>query len=241
MNTNTWRSDRPADGGAQPRVVGPARAQTAARGQVLSGRDVVVAAVICLVMCVTFWLVSTGAELRVTFVPGALVSLGVISHMFLRRTPLPLPERVLPMYMVALAWQGVHFAEEHATGFWRDFPTLYGGHPVTVDFFTWFNMLAYAIFSLATLAALIGNLGPLLLPSMFFAVYGGIANAISHVTWSVMTGGYFPGLFTGSVYLVIGPLLLRRLWPGSSWRHLAVVVTAFLVTMVPLEVVLATR
>lgn len=215
--------------------------KTHGSNRLLTGRDMALAAAIAAAMCVTFWLFSSGAELRVTFIPGALVSLGIIGHLYVRRTPLPLPQRVLPVYMIALAWQGVHFAEEHAAGFWRDFPVLYGGQAASTDLFTWFNMTAYAVFSLATVASLVGHVRPLVMPSMFFVVYGCLANAISHVTWSVMEGGYFPGLYTGLMYLVIGPVLLRRVWPNSTWRHLAAVVATFLVTMVPLEVILAAR
>jgi hypothetical protein len=46
----------------------------------------------------------------------------------------------------------------------------------------------------------------------FFAIGGVIGNAIWHPLLSLRVGGYFPGLYTSFAYLIVGPILLKRLW-----------------------------
>jgi len=152
------------------------------------------------------------------------------------RTPLPAPARALPVYAAALGWQLLHFAEEFRAGFWREFPELYGGSAYAPEVFVWFNMTSYLVFAAATVAVVVRGHGAALVPSLFFVVYGTLGNAITHVVWAVMAGGYFPGLVTACGYVVIGPVLLRRMWPGSGWRHVAAVVLLLALVLVPLIV-----
>lgn len=206
----------------------------------LSGRDVVQAGVICAGMCSVFWFFSSGASLQVTFVPGALVSLALVVLLYRTGAPLPTPARALPVYAVAMGWQVLHFAEEYQTGFAAQFPELYGGPPYPLATFVWFNMASYLLFSAATFGAVVHRRSALLMPSLFFVVYGTLGNAVAHVVWAVMAGGYFPGLVTACGYFVIGPVLLSRMWPGCSWRQVTGTVLALGVVLVPLLVVVAT-
>lgn len=199
----------------------------------LGARDVASAAVLCAGMCAAFWVLGSGASLRVTFVPGALVTLALVVVLRRTGTPLPSPGRLLPVYAAALAWQLVHFAEELATGFWRDFPVLYGGSPYPVRTFVWFNALAYVAFGAATVGVVLHGRGALLLPSLFFVVYGTLGNAVTHLVWAALAGGYFPGLVSACGYLVIGPLLLGRMWVGSRWSHVGAVVVVLAAVLVP--------
>lgn len=214
------------------RVMEPAIATERA----LDRRDVVVAAALCAAMCSVFWIFGSGASLRVTFVPGALITLALVVFLYRTRTPLPSPARALPLYAATLGWQLLHFAEEFQTGFWREFPELYGGQAYAPEVFVWFNMTSYVVFAAATVAVVVRGHGAALMPSLFLVVYGTLGNAITHVVWAVMAGGYFPGLVTACGYLVIGPVLLRRMWPGSTRRHVAAVVLLLAAAMVPLLV-----
>lgn len=207
--------------------------------RLLSRRDVIAATLLCAAMCSVFWAFGSGASLRVTFVPGALVTLALVVVLYRFGVPLPSASRVLPVYAAALGWQLLHFAEEFQTGFWREFPDLYGGTAYAPEVFVWFNMASYLVFGGATLAVVVRGHGAALLPSLFFVVYGTLGNAITHVVWSVMAGGYFPGLVTACGYLVIGPLLLQRMWTGSTWRHVGGLVLALAVLVVPLIVTFA--
>ena len=72
-------------------------------------------------------------------------------------------------------------------------------------------MLAYFVFTLTCILVFTRRLRFLLLPSLFFIVYGAIGNAISHTWWSLYLRAYFPGLVTAQVYGIVGPLVLCRL------------------------------
>ncbi|CAG7845624.1 hypothetical protein USB125703_01896 [Pseudoclavibacter triregionum] len=202
--------------------------------------DLAVAGIIGLAM-VSVFAAFGGPALLVTFVPGVLIAWGVLAHFHASGSALPDATTTLPVFMVALAWQGIHFAEEHQAGFAAAFPALYGGAPFSLDVFTWFNMASYAVFSLSSIASLVWERSPLYLPALFFAVYGAIGNAISHLVFAVLVGGYFPGLVTALGYLVIGPVLMRRMWPQLGWRGPALVAVAFCMLAVPLQFVLASR
>lgn len=45
----------------------------------------------------------------------------------------------------------------------------------------------------------------------FFAFGGVIGNAIWHPLFALRVGGYFPGLYTSFAYLIVGPILWKRL------------------------------
>src|ERR1700728_11762 len=57
---------------------------------------------------------------------------------------------VLPIYLLAIAVQCLHFAEEYVTGFQHQFPKLFGDDWTDARFVT-FNMLWLAAFVLAAL------------------------------------------------------------------------------------------
>lgn len=63
----------------------------------------------------------------------------------------------------------------------------------------------------------------------FFAVYGVVGNAITHTAWTLLKGGYFPGLVTSLGYWVLGPLLLARL--GLNRRELSVLIVVFAIVL----------
>ena len=182
---------------------------------------------------------SHGESLLVTFVPAIVIAWLVLAHLQDRAAALPRADAVSPVFVAALAWQLLHFAEEFATGFWHAFPTLYGGDPYSQSEFVAFNMGAYALFSVAFVVAITRGITPLYLPPLFFAVYGGIGNAIAHVTWTVLHGAYFPGLVTGIGHAVVGPILLRTLWPAGGWKGVVTVVLAVIVIQVPLLIMTA--
>src|SRR5690606_41266666 len=48
----------------------------------------------------------------------------------------------------------------------------------------------------------------LLVPVLFFIVYGALGNAIAHSWWSIYWGKYFSGLYTAQAYWIFAPLLL---------------------------------
>jgi hypothetical protein len=211
-----------------------------ARGEAvgaLNRRDLVVGTAIALAMGSTFALLSSGLSLIVTFVPGVAVSWLTFVWLYLRRARLPSAAEFLPLFLVALAVQFVHFAEEFLTGFRVDFPLLYGGAPYSDGLFVTFNMVSYAVFVLACILVYTAGLRFLLIPVLFYAVYGATGNAISHTWWSLYLHGYFPGFVTAQLYWVFGPLLLYKLVGGR--RDALAIVVAFALVLIPLLTIFA--
>ena len=157
-----------------------------------------------------FWRVSHGNTLRYTFVPA--MGLSYLCHMASTAKQAPDPKEVLPLYQVALASQFLHFTEEFATGFYRRWPEeIFHTEPYDLNTFVAINMVSYAAFTLAGLAMAKG-VRPLLLIAWFFMLMGVLDNAIQHPIYALKVRGYFPGLYSSSLYWVLGPMLVRRLW-----------------------------
>lgn len=205
----------------------------AARTWTLRRRDVVVGTLVMLALQGLFFALSSGSSLLVTFVPGALFAWVAFVLLYRARHQLASSSRFLPVYVVTLSIQLLHFAEEYATGFPAAFATLYGGDPYDTTLFVAFNMAAYAVFGVAAVAMERGA-GALLVPVLFFLMYGAVGNAIAHTWWSVMLGQYFPGLITAQLYWVAGPWTLDALTGGRWRRQLATVTVLFGVTMLAL-------
>ncbi|GFG63017.1 hypothetical protein MKUB_05070 [Mycobacterium kubicae] len=203
----------------------------------IAKRDVVPGTLIAVTMAVSFWLVSHGTSLKVTFVPGVIATWLLFVWCFQRRVQLPTVNKFLPAFCCVMAVQFVHFAEEFATDFRTDFAELYGGAPYSNDAFVSVNMGAYAVMTVACVIALMTRLRFVVVPAMFFIVYGAIGNAIAHTWWSIMLGGYFPGLITAQLYWIGGPYLLYKL--VGDRRLTAIAVIGFAIVLVPLLALMA--
>jgi hypothetical protein len=152
---------------------------------------------------------SHGNTLKYTFVPSMAVSWALYMR-FLRKR-MPDPEKLVPLYLLSLAWQFVHFVEENSTGFRYRWPLeIFGTRPYGSKQYVAINALSYAVF-LAGGVALLRQIPAFSLPAVFFAVMGVMYNGVQHPIYSIKVKGYFPGLWTGLVDLFIGPILLRRL------------------------------
>lgn len=192
-------------------------------------RSLMIGTLIAIAMAVVFAFGSPGRALLVTFVPG--VAFAWIAFVFLssRARPLPAAESFLPVFGLAFAVQLLHFAEEFAGGFQSKFARIYGGEAIPDAVFVAFNMSAYAVFLLSALAVIFLRLRAALVPVLFFAVYGVVGNAITHTAWTLLKGGYSPGLVTSLGYWVLGPLLLARL--GLNRRELSVLIVVFAIVL----------
>ena len=144
------------------------------------------------------------------FVPAMIIALVCYFQTSYRK--MPKPERVLPIYLIALAIQFLHFTEEYVYGFhFRVTEILDGTPPFTPDVFVAFNMIAYCLFLLAGVGMYKEMKFPMIVV-WFFTIAATLGNAILHPLLAVRVGGYFPGLFTSFAYLALGPILFRRLW-----------------------------
>jgi len=121
----------------------------------------------------------------------------------------PMPRRILSLYLAGIAVQCLHFYEEYLTGFQNRFPMIFG-YEWSDHLFVGFNLVWLAIFTLAALGVM--HRVPIAsFPVWFFAIAAGLANGIGHPLLSLREGGYFPGLITSPLHLIIGILLTREL------------------------------
>jgi hypothetical protein len=206
-------------------------------GEVLSKTDLIMGTMIALVMATAFTLLSSGLSLIVSFVPGIAVTWLTYVWLYIDKRQLPSGTAFLPVFFVALAVQFIHFAEEFTTGFRTSFPLLYGGTPYSADLFVTFNMVSYFIFTLACILVFTKGFRFLLVPAMFFIIYGAIGNAIAHTWWSLYLRAYFPGLVTAQIYWLVGPFLLYKL---VGRPKVALLITAlFALVLIPLLTIFA--
>lgn len=162
---------------------------------------------------------SHGNTLKYTFVPSMAASLALYMVTFRKR--MPDPNAIAPLYFFALAWQLVHFVEENSTGFRSRWPIeIFGAKPYGERQYVAINALSYAVF-IAGGVALLRKRPEFSLPAVFFAVMGVMYNGIQHPIYSYMVRGYFPGLFTGLVDLVAGPILLKRMFVAPEQQTIA--------------------
>lgn len=201
----------------------------------MTGLDFGIGTAIAVLMAAGFTRMSSGRSLIVTFVPGVAVSWAVLLWMFVRDVDLPAADHFVPYFFAALVVQFLHFAEEFRTDFKTFFPTLYGGDAYSDNLFVTFNMAAYAVFTSCALSVFYLGARYLLMPAMFFVVYGAIGNAISHTVWSVVARGYRPGLITAQAYWIIGPLALYQLTGSAAATAVTWVVFA-IVLLITLNV-----
>jgi hypothetical protein len=148
------------------------------------------------------------------FVPAMILALGCYFQTSYRH--MPKPDRVLPVYLIALAIQFLHFTEEYVYGFHYRVTELMEGMPAfSANTFVIFNMIAYCLFLLAGVGMYKGLKFPMIIV-WFFTCAATIGNGVLHPLLALRVGGYFPGLFTSFAYLIVGPMLFLRLWEGSN-------------------------
>ena len=124
---------------------------------------------------------------------------------------------VLPIYLLGIAVQCLHFTEEYVTGFQHQFPRLFGDDWSDARFVT-FNMLWLAAFVLAGVGVY-RRVQLAYLIVLFLALIGGVGNGASHLLLSAAYRRYFPGLITAPFCLLVGITLLTRLFGGTRARQ----------------------
>ena len=153
---------------------------------------------------------------KFSFVPAMIVAF--ICYLRTSYREMPKAERVLPIYLMALALQFLHFTEEYVYGFHQRVTEIMAGMPpFHVNVFVAFNMIAYSLFLLGGLGMYKG-MKPAMVIVWFFTI-ALLGNAIWHPLLAVRVGGYFPGLLTSFAYWILGPILLKRLCERGSVAH----------------------
>ncbi len=148
----------------------------------------------------------------IVFVPGVVLAFVVYLFTFYKHPPEP--GKLLPLYLLALGIQFLHFAEEYVTGFTVELPKLLGQEEYSKEVLVIFNMVAYFVFALGGIALYKKSREWMIIP-IFFILVGVVFNSIAHILTTVYVGGYFPGLYTAIVYLFIAPILLKRIFMSN--------------------------
>jgi len=118
-------------------------------------------------------------------------------------------ERVLWLYILSIGFFCMHFTEEYLSGFYRDFPGLFGTE-WSASHFLVFNLVWLVVFALSAFGVYRGRSEAYAIV-IFFALFGGVLNGASHITLSLLQWRYFPGTMTAPLMLASGVVLLHRL------------------------------
>jgi hypothetical protein len=145
---------------------------------------------------------------KFSFAPAMTAAL--VGYFLTSYRKMPKTERILPVYLLTLAIQFLHFTEEYVYGFhYRVSELMEGTPPFKANTFVAFNMIAYFLFLLAGLGIYKGVKWAMVL--VWFFTFTVLGNAVWHPLLAVRVGGYFPGLFTSFAYWIVGPILFVRL------------------------------
>jgi Protein of unknown function with HXXEE motif len=170
-------------------------------------KDILIPLLIGIGMIIIFFLVSLNLSTVLVFIPGVL-----ITYIFYIKTcykKAPNPDRILPLYLLALGIQFIHFAEEYVTGFTVEIPKLLGQVEYSKEYWLIFNMVAYFVFILGGII-LFKKKKELMIIPLFFIIVGVALNSIGHIMMSIYAKSYVSGLYSALIYLIIGPILIKR-------------------------------
>ena len=140
-----------------------------------------------------------------------ILNLGLIVSYLIWATAIWLndPPAVVPLYVLGIAVQCLHFCEEYLTGFQQKFPAFYG-YEWSDRSFVVFNLIWLSLFAFAAFGVMLKSRLAYLI-AFFFALVGEIGNGIGHLAVSIAQRRYFPGLATAPVVLVVGLAFLSKL------------------------------
>jgi len=105
--------------------------------------------------------------------------------------------RVLPLYLVAVAAQVVHEAEEYLAGFPSQFSTLFHIPAFTEQFFVITFLLVFSVIWILAGVGLIYKNPVANFLAWFFVIGPGLVNGVAHFVFPVLAHRfYFPGIIT---------------------------------------------
>ena len=123
---------------------------------------------------------------------------------------------VISLFLIAVAIQLIHMGEEVFAGFPHEFTELVN----STNEYTEREFLAVSVFGMTSLlifaAVAMSREIPIITPIAnyfvwFYALGLGLTNAIAHFVIPILAGGYFPGLITAPVHLIMSIILIRAL------------------------------
>ena len=124
--------------------------------------------------------------------------------------------RVIHIYLLAVALQTIHLGEEYLGGFGPRITDLFNSDIFWSQskFLVPFVFVGVPLWILAALAMsykipIVNALGNYM--AWFYALGAGLINAIAHFIFPILSGGYFPGLYTAPLHLIMSLILIRAL------------------------------
>lgn len=117
--------------------------------------------------------------------------------------------RFMVVSSLTILTQSLHFLEELVTGFFLEFPAVFGLPPFTKTAFVVFNVAWLAIWVVALLGVRLGVV--IAVWPLWFLALATVLNMVAHPLLALRVGAYFPGLFTSPAVGVLGVLLMREL------------------------------
>lgn len=164
--------------------------------------------IIAIAAIAAFWIVSSTLTSVLVFIPGVIITFIIYLNTFYKKAPNP--DSILPLYLLALGIQFIHFTEEYLTDFNVEIAGIIGQEAYPVDYWLTFNMVAYFFFIIGGIF-LFRKIKELMIIPLFFIVVGVVLNAVGHISLSIYVGGYFSGLYSALIYVIIGPILIKRI------------------------------
>ena len=155
------------------------------------------------------WFGAPSILVKWIFISGTLVTL-VFYYVVIESSKGLNSDKLLPLYLIALSVQFLHFLEEYHGRLYDKLPQLFDFPSIDRDAFITFNLVAYSIFILGAIAIYLESKKFMLIP-LFFILLGTMANGVLHSLISLWQGSYFPGLYTALIYLILGPMMIRIL------------------------------
>ena len=153
---------------------------------------------------------SQGLSIVLTF--GLSMFIAYVLYLLTSVRTMPEPDRVLPLYLLALGTQLLHFIEEFTTGFHVRFPVeIYGSVPFQPNMFVISQMSVYFLLIITAIGIFKGWKIPMVM-AWFLIIMLLFVNAIQHPIYAIITKGYFPGLYTSFAEWILGPILFKRMW-----------------------------
>ena len=80
--------------------------------------------IIGIIAIAIFLIVSSTLTIAFIFIPAVIITYIIYLNTFYKKTPDP--DRILPLYLLSLGIQFIHFTEEYLTDFTIEIPRLFG-------------------------------------------------------------------------------------------------------------------
>lgn len=164
------------------------------------------------------WALST-LPIQAAFILTAAGVLAFLGWIFTTYTHPVKSRKVIATYLVAVAFQLIHMAEEYTGGFPHEIVDLFDS-PRDWTEQSFLLTFVFGFGSLWCLAAA-GALYQIRVANFmlwFYALGAGLLNAIAHFVFPIIKGGYFPGLYTAAGHLILSLLLITFLVQESRRR-----------------------